>query len=376
MPASGLLAVLDDVATMTKIAAKKTAGIAGDDLAVNSQVVTGLDPKRELPIIWEITKGSLKNKFLYIIPAAIGLSVFAPWAVTPLMMLGGAYLAYEGIEKLMHGKKHDEHADTQQQDPKEVEKKKISQAIKTDFILSAEIIVVSLGAVAAAPLLTQIGVLGVIGLGMTAGIYGLVGGLVKLDDIGLHMQKKKGDGLFDKAVRGIGKGIVQTVPWLMKGISVLGTAAMFAVGGGILLHGIPAAHHAVQALAHMAPHAAVPFVEMAAGIATGLAAGLAAVPTVKLLEKPAKAVSNLFQKMKEKVFGKNKAPDKTGTEPAPVASPAPANTHEPEAEALKNLPDLKTAHKAAAERPVAEKTAETQEIQSVIRDSKKRHAAP
>lgn len=376
MPASGLLAVLDDVATMAKIAAKKTAGIAGDDLAVNSQVVTGLDPKRELPIIWEITKGSLKNKFLYIIPAAVGLSVFAPWAVTPLMMLGGAYLAYEGIEKLMHGKKHGEHADTPQQDPKEVEKKKISQAIKTDFILSAEIIVVSLGAVATAPLLTQVGVLGVIGLGMTAGIYGLVGGLVKLDDIGLRMQKKKGDGPLDKAVRSVGKGIVQTLPWLMKGISVLGTTAMFAVGGGILLHGIPAAHHAVETLTHLAPHALAPLVEMTAGVVTGLAAGLAALPTVKLLEKPAKAVSTFFKQAKEKALGKKTTPEKTGAEPAPVAIPALANINEPEADALQNLPDLKSSHKAAAQKPAVEKAAETQEVQSVVHDGKRRLAAP
>ena len=293
------------------------------------------------------------------------------------MMLGGAYLSYEGIEKLMHGKKHDEHAgDKPKQDPKEIEKKKIGQAIKTDFILSAEIIVVALGAVAAAPLLTQVGVLAVVGIGMTAGIYGLVGGLVKLDDIGLHMQKKKGDDLFSKSVRGVGKGIVNTVPWLMKSISVLGTAAMFAVGGGILLHGIPAAAHAVEALAHLAPHAAVPFIEAAAGIAAGLVTGLAAVPTVKLLEKPAKAVSGFFQKAKEKVFGKKKAPEKAGAEPAPVASPAPANTNEPEADALKNLPDLKAAHKAAAEKPAIEKPAETQEIQPVIHDDKKRHVAP
>lgn len=350
MAATGLLALLDDIGTMAKIAARKTAGISGDDLAVNSYALSGggLTPERELPVVWKVAKGSLKNKFLYLIPGALALSAFAPWAITPLMMLGGAFLCYEGVEKMIHKDKHDE-AKTVSKDPKVIEQEKIDSAIKTDFILSAEIVVVSLGAMAAAPFLVQLGALAAVGVAMTAGIYGLVGGIVKLDDIGLHMAEKEGDSFGAKAQRAFGKGLVKAVPYIMKGLSVLGTAAMFAVGGGILMHGIPGLEHAMTGIAHMASHSPfiVGLIETAATIAVGIGAGFAAIPAVKALEKPFARVmdkaKDLFGKVKEKLGYITRKPTNDNTpkaEPAPEAAPA----------ALANVPSLTAAHNAVAPR--------------------------
>ena len=253
--ASSLLALIDDIATilddvsiMTKIAAKKTAGVLGDDLALNAQQVTGVKPVRELPVVLAVFKGSLRNK-LILVPAALLISAFIPWAVTPLLMLGGAFLCYEGFEKLAHRFLHDdrnEHAETVRAlaDPNvdmvAYEKNKISGAIRTDFILSAEIIAITLGTVADAPFLQQVLVLSGIALIMTIGVYGLVAGIVKLDDLGLLLSQKAG-----ALVKSIGNGILFVAPWLMKALSVVGTAAMFMVGGGILTHGFGAVHHAI-----------------------------------------------------------------------------------------------------------------------------------
>ncbi|WP_373187371.1 DUF808 domain-containing protein [Halopseudomonas sp.] len=253
--ASSLLALIDDIATilddvsiMTKIAAKKTAGVLGDDLALNAQQVTGVKPLRELPVVMAVFKGSLRNK-LILVPAALLISAFIPWAVTPLLMLGGAFLCYEGFEKLTHRFLHDDtpkHAETIRAlaDPNvdmvAFEKKKISGAVRTDFILSAEIIAITLGTVAGAPFLQQVLVLSGIALIMTIGVYGLVAGIVKLDDLGLLLSQKTG-----AWVASIGNAILFIAPWLMKTLSVVGTAAMFMVGGGILTHGFGAVHHAI-----------------------------------------------------------------------------------------------------------------------------------
>jgi predicted DNA repair protein MutK len=253
--ASSLLALIDDIATilddvsiMTKIAAKKTAGVLGDDLALNAQQVTGVKPARELPVVMAVFKGSLRNK-LILVPAALLISAFIPWAVTPLLMLGGAFLCYEGFEKLAHRFLHDDtekHAETVRAlaDPHvdivALEKSKISGAVRTDFILSAEIIAITLGTVADAPFLQQVLVLSGIALIMTIGVYGLVAGIVKLDDLGLLLSQKTG-----ALVKSIGNAILFIAPWLMKTLSVVGTAAMFMVGGGILTHGFSAVHHAI-----------------------------------------------------------------------------------------------------------------------------------
>ena len=240
--------VLDDVALMTKVAAKKTAGVLGDDLALNAQQVAGIKADRELPVVWAVAKGSLKNK-LILVPSALVISAFAPWAVIPLLMLGGAYLCYEGFEKLAHkfmqsrseDKTH--HAELAEAlanptvDMVAFEKDKIKGAVRTDFILSAEIIVITLGIVATASFGMQVAVLTGIGLVMTVGVYGLVAGIVKLDDAGLYLSQKRG-----KITRTFGKYIVLAAPILMKGLSIVGTAAMFLVGGGILTHGL----HSVQ----------------------------------------------------------------------------------------------------------------------------------
>ena len=245
-------AVADDVATMTKVATQKTAGVLGDDLALNAQQVTGVRAEREIPVVWAVAKGSLVNKAI-LVPAALAISAWAPWLVTPLLMLGGAFLCFEGVEKLahklLHGAdeeeaNHAEHAQANADGTVDLvafEREKIQGAVRTDFILSAEIIVIALGTVASAPFLQQVAVLVGIAALMTVGVYGLVGGIVKLDDLGLWLSGKA-----SSAAQALGRGLLAAAPWLMKGLSVAGTAAMFLVGGGILVHGIGPLHHAIE----------------------------------------------------------------------------------------------------------------------------------
>ena len=256
-----IASMLDDVALMTKVAAKKTAGVLGDDLALNAQQVSGVKAERELPVVWAVAKGSLLNK-LILVPAALVVSLLAPWAVTPLLMLGGAFLCYEGFEKLAHKLLHSQ--DEEQQHKAELtaalvnpaidlvafERDKIKGAVRTDFILSAEIIVISLGTVTGQALGTQLAVLAGIALLMTVGVYGLVAGIVKLDDGGLYLSQRAGSGLGGRLQRGLGAGVLSAAPYLMKSLSVIGTVAMFMVGGGILSHGIPAAHRLIEGFAH------------------------------------------------------------------------------------------------------------------------------
>ncbi|WP_215410200.1 DUF808 domain-containing protein [Janthinobacterium sp. JC611] len=271
MAGSSLLALLDDIASilddvslMTKVAAKKTAGVLGDDLALNAQQVAGVRAERELPVVWAVAVGSLKNKAI-LVPAALAISAFAPWAITPLLMVGGAYLCFEGFEKIAHKYLHpdDSHkAELAQalRDPQvdlvALEKDKIKGAIRTDFILSAEIIVIALGTVATATFAEQVAVVVGIALIMTVGVYGLVAGIVKLDDAGFYLAARKGAGALMDGVRGFGRMLVSAAPKLMKFLSVVGTLAMFMVGGGILTHGWPWAsamlHHAVAAVGGVA----------------------------------------------------------------------------------------------------------------------------
>jgi hypothetical protein len=286
--------VLDDVALLTKVAAKKTAGVVGDDLAVNAEQVTGVQAARELPVVWAVARGSLLNKAI-LVPAALAISAVAPWAVTPLLMLGGLFLCYEAAEKLLHGLGSRGRAATAARreaveqaiaDPAldlvAFERDKIRGAIRTDFILSAEIIAITLGTVAAEPFATRALVLSVVALAMTVGVYGLVAGIVKLDDLGLALTRWQGRGAA-AAARALGRGILRSAPWLMKFLSFAGTAAMFLVGGGILVHGVH------ELLADGAA-AAAPDVQSAlqgalgvlGNLAAGIAAGLAAVAVVAL----------------------------------------------------------------------------------------------
>lgn len=253
MAAGSLLALLDDITTvlddvslMTKVAAKKTAGVLGDDLALNAQQVTGVKAERELPVVWAVAKGSLRNK-LILVPAALLISALAPKLITPLLMIGGAFLCYEGFEKIAHKLSH--HAADAKAELLEVarapsgdlmafEQDKIKGAIRTDFILSAEIIVIALGTAQGASVAMQAVVVSGIAIIMTIGVYGLVASIVKLDDLGFYLMKGKATGFR----RALGNGILWFAPWLMKTLSVVGTAAMFLVGGGILLHGIPHSH--------------------------------------------------------------------------------------------------------------------------------------
>jgi predicted DNA repair protein MutK len=250
-----IASILDDVSLMTKVAAKKTAGVLGDDLALNAQQVSGVKAERELPVVWAVAKGSFRNKII-LVPAALLISALAPWLITPLLMLGGAYLCYEGAEKLAHKFLHDakaEHTQTVMHlsgDPEKVvakEKAKIAGAVRTDFILSAEIIAITLGTVAGADFLQQVIVLSGIAIIMTVGVYGLVAGIVKLDDAGLALTQRAGGG-----AQKLGAGILWFAPWLMRTLSVVGTAAMFMVGGGILVHGVEIMSHWIENSAQLA----------------------------------------------------------------------------------------------------------------------------
>ncbi|MFM4944394.1 DUF808 domain-containing protein [Aeromonas bivalvium] len=246
-----IASVLDDVALMTKMAAKKTAGVLGDDLALNAEQVSGVRAERELPVVWAVAKGSFRNK-LILVPAAIAISALIPWLITPLLMLGGAYLCFEGAEKLVHkflphgAEEEQGQVDAIPDDLMAFERQKVKGAIRTDFILSAEIIVIALGTVQGASLMLQLSVVAGIAVLMTVGVYGLVGLIVKLDDIGLHLLQKPDGGAVRRA---LGQGLLATAPRLMHLLALVGTIAMFMVGGGILVHGWPFAHHLIDGIA-------------------------------------------------------------------------------------------------------------------------------
>jgi predicted DNA repair protein MutK len=291
-----IASVLDDVAVLTKAATKKTAGVLGDDLALNAQQVSGVTASRELPVVWAVAKGSALNKAI-LVPVALAISAFAPWGVTPLLMAGGAFLCYEGFEKLAHRFLHADDAAVERRDLAAAladpatdlvayERDKIRGAVRTDFILSAEIIVITLGTVADAPFGTRVAVLAGIAVLMTVGVYGLVAGIVKLDDAGLWLSRAASG-----AARALGRTILRLAPWLMKGLAVAGTAAMFLVGGSIIAHGLPALHHLVDGV--VAAARALPGVGSVAGALAplladalvGLATGALALAVVTLAAK-------------------------------------------------------------------------------------------
>jgi len=275
-----IAAVLDDVATMTKVAARKTAAVLGDDLAVNAEKVTGVRADRELPVVWAVAKGSFRNK-LILVPAALAISAVAGWLITPLLMLGGLYLCFEGFESVAHRLLHhtsDDEAELEDlsaafADPAvnmlDYEKDKIKGAVRTDMILSGEIIVITLGIVAESPFLSQVIVVSGIAFMMTAGVYGLVAGIVKLDDAGLYLASAQGEGFWVGTKRWLGLRLVSFAPLLMKGLAFVGTIAMFMVGGGILVHG----YHPAQQLLEQAA-------EQLSGVALGGGVLLAVAPTI------------------------------------------------------------------------------------------------
>ena len=253
-----IASILDDVSTMSQVAVQKTAGVLGDDLALNAKQVTGLSADRELPVVWRVAVGSAVNKAI-LIPAALAITALAPWAIRPLLMLGGVYLCYEGVEKLLHSwlhpKSHDENQKDQSKrlqamsdldiDPVKLEKDKIQGAIRTDFILSAEI-----GTLVEQPFSVTLGVLLAVGVLMTIGVYGLVAGIVKLDDLGLHWLSRPGSSRWDQTLRKLGAGILWMAPYLLRFLAIAGTAAMFLVGGGIVTHQFETLHHWSESFAH------------------------------------------------------------------------------------------------------------------------------
>ena len=296
-----IASVLDDVSVLTKAATKKTAGVLGDDLALNAQQVAGVKANRELPVVWAVARGSLVNKAI-LVPAALAISAIAPWAIVPLLMAGGLYLCYEGFEKIWHLLVHHAEEDEHRQELREaivdpavdlrtVEKDKIRGAVRTDFILSAEIIVITLGTVASAAFGVRVAVLVGIAVLMTVGVYGLVAGIVKLDDAGLYLARREGTGVFTRLLRLFGRGVLAFAPWLMKLLSVLGTAAMFLVGGGILAHGIPWFEHGIKGIAERGAgvdgvgSVLSAMTPMLAGLLMGLVAGAIAVAIVGIARK-------------------------------------------------------------------------------------------
>jgi len=286
--------ILDDVAVMSKMAAKKTAGVLGDDLALNAQQVSGVRTDRELPVVWAVAKGSFVNK-LILVPAALLISVVAPWLITPLLMIGGLFLCYEGVEKVLHSLHHKK-AKTEEEASQELtaietdmatfEKDKVKGAIRTDFILSAEIVVISLGTVAAATFSTKVMVLSVIAILMTVGVYGFVAMIVKIDDLGLYLAQQASS--FKQT---IGRGLLAFAPKLMKTLTIVGTIAMFLVGGGIISHGVPLLHHFTEGSVDYAEH--IPTVGSIVGALTptlinlviGFVAGLIVLAILSLIKK-------------------------------------------------------------------------------------------
>lgn len=258
-----ITAVLDDVAAMSKTAAQKTTGVLGDDLALNAQQVAGVRAERELPVVYAVAKGSLRNK-LILVPSALALSALAPWSITPILMLGGTYLCYEGFEKIAHPFLRSAHTSSDQHDPnidafhnpnidmEQFEKEKIQGAIRTDFILSAEIIVIALGTVADKGFLTQSIVVSGVAFVMTVGVYGAVAAIVKMDDVGLYLLQTAKEGKKGAVKRFVGSALLSFAPRLMKALTFIGTAAMFLVGGGILVHGLSFIHHWIEILTPLA----------------------------------------------------------------------------------------------------------------------------
>lgn len=251
-----IASLLDDVATMTKVAAKKTSSVLSDDLALNAEQVSGVRADRELPIVWAVAKGSAVNK-LILVPAALAISAVAPWLIAPLLMIGGAYLCFEGFEKIAEKYLHRDEAETEHAEALKAiadpavdlvayEQEKIKGAIRTDFVLSAEIVVIALGTVKAMGFYIQVGVLVLIAVLITIGVYGLVAAIVKLDDAGLYLLKSNDDAALLNIRRALGRGLLSFAPLLMKSLSVIGTLAMFLVGGGILVHGIPGSHEFIH----------------------------------------------------------------------------------------------------------------------------------
>lgn len=295
--ALGLLTILDDismmaddVATMTKVAAKKVTGVLSDDVALNAHQVSGFSPSRELPVVWAVAKGSAINKAI-IVPVALLLVAFAPWALTPILMLGGAFLCFEGVEKVFHKflhseaedqAHHDELLQLAQMSPEQIvqhEKQKANAAIRTDCILSAEIIVIALGTMQGAPFSQQALTLVVVSVVFTVGVYGLVAAIVKLDDLGFYLEKSA-----SRAFQALGSGVIAFVPYLMKTLSFLGTAALFLVGGGIIAHGMPPIHHLIEFVKNQG--GALAFIAPALGnLLTGLVAGSIVLGLVKLYQK-------------------------------------------------------------------------------------------
>jgi hypothetical protein len=341
---AGFLPVLQQALAMAKKATVRTLGIVGDDLAINAKQLSGGEAGREMPMVYAVAKGSLKNKAI-LIPSALLLGFTLPGLIMPLLTIGGAYLCYEGVEKFLHRNKpeHVQKTEHEAKDPAGWEKRRVKKAINTDLILSAEITAVSLWTVAAAPFIIQAAAMVASGIAMTAVVYGFVAGLLKLDDLGAKLAKKTGDSLFAKTKRSLGKAVLKTAPKLIKTIGVIGTVAMFLVGGGMVLHGIPGGEHLLStALTSISSNVLVQgAITLAAETAAGVAAGFLSIPVMKILTPLTGKIRDFGNKIS--VRFKKKAPAAASN----IQPPAGASTN-----ALKNVSDVKNALNAAAQPPV------------------------
>lgn len=300
--------LLDDVAAMSKVAAQKTAGVLGDDLAVNAEKVSGIRAERELPVVWSVAKGSLKNKAI-LVPGALALSAFAPWSITPILMAGGTYLCYEGFEKVAHTFMHSSEDEKEASelvesfhnpdiDLEAYEQEKITGAIRTDFILSAEIIVIALGTVADKAFMTQALVVSGVAVALTFGVYGIVAAIVKMDDVGLHLFQTAPEGKKGAFQRSFGLGLLNFAPKFLRLLTIVGTIAMFLVGGGILMHGIPLLHHTVELWAQNAESIAVagPFLSWSTPLVVNTLGGVIAGAVAMALMAPISKIRNTFKR--------------------------------------------------------------------------------
>lgn len=344
---AGFAALMKQAAHMSQKATVRTAGIVGDDLAINSKQLIGGQPGRKRPMVLAVAKGSLINKAM-LIPAALGLSVTFPWLIMPALTAGGAYLCYEGIDKFLHKKPPPDPGKPEAavKDHVAWEKRHVRKAIKTDLILSAEIVAVALWTVAGTPFLVQAAALAAAGVAMTVGVYGVVGGLISLGDIGAKLAEKKGNGIAAKAIRGFGRALQKTAPPVIKTIGVIGTVAMFLVGGGMVMHGIPGGEHLMTGMLNAAGSNPIVQNVAAGAIETlaGVLAGFAAIPVMKVIEPPIEKAWHLGQKLLRKLKPARKAAPENSDENAPAPSPAPDTAPV----TLSSAPDVKASLNQAA----------------------------
>ena len=361
---AGLPALLQQMAAMSKTAATRTIGVVGDDLAISANQLIGGQPERKLPMVLKVVKGSLRNK-LIMIPCALALSFTFPAVIVPALTVGGALLCFDSVDKIVHKKLKPvkQRTEAEENDHEAWENRHVKRALRTDLLLSAEITTVSLGVVVGAPFVVQLAAMAAAGLAMTAAVYGVVAGLIKFDDVGEKLANTRGKNIVAKTLRGIGKAIVHAAPPVIKTVGVLGTASMFFVGGGMLIHGIPGGEHLMaSAVGSVASNSIVQgALTVLAEAGVGLAAGFAAIPVAKVVMPPYRKAMEFCKTLVGKVRHKLPEPaEDIDAEPAPLPTP----------EALKSVPDVKSDLNAAAKPPANDNQSPVPEAKTPVTPKK------